>query len=198
MRMDKLTIKAQEALQAAQSLADQHDHQSIEPEHLLQALVQQREGVVGPVLAKLGARVDAIQRQLESEITRLPKVRGGSGHYMGDRLRPALERAQTEAERLRDEYVSTEHLLIGIAQERDGAAGRVLAGHGVTRRPSRGCPQWLARSLDPAAARALTAHSCRDSRGSGARPLPRSRLSPEGHRRALWLARRNRLRHGAS
>ena len=60
MRMDKLTVKAQEALQAAQSLADQRDHQALEPEHLLVALLQQREGVVGPLLAKLGARVDRI------------------------------------------------------------------------------------------------------------------------------------------
>ena len=133
MRLDKLTIKAQEAVQAAQSLADQHDHQSVEPEHLLQALVQQREGVVGPVLAKLGARVESLQRELATELLRLPKIRGGgSAQYVSDRLRQAFERAQKEAERLRDEYVSTEHLLIGIAQERDGAAARLLNANGVT------------------------------------------------------------------
>jgi ATP-dependent Clp protease ATP-binding subunit ClpB len=131
MRLDKLTVKAQEALTAAQSLADQHGHQAIEPEHLLQALIQQGEGVVGPLLAKLGARPEAIQRGLETELGRIPQVRGGTGQYLGDRLRAVLERAQAEAERLRDEYVSTEHLLIGIAQERDGAAGRVLATNGV-------------------------------------------------------------------
>jgi ATP-dependent Clp protease ATP-binding subunit ClpB len=130
--MDKLTVKAQEAVQAAQSLADQHDHQAIEPEHVLAALLQQREGVVGPLLAKLGARADAVQRQLETELGRMPKVRGGSGQYLGERLRAAFERAQGEAERLKDEYVSTEHLLIAIAQERDGAAGRALASAGVT------------------------------------------------------------------
>ncbi len=131
MRLDKLTVKAQEALTAAQSLADQHGHQAIEPEHLLQALIQQGEGVVGPLLAKLGARPEAIQRGLETELGRMPQVRGGTGQYLGDRLQAVLERAQAEAERLRDEYVSTEHLLIGIAQERDGAAGRVLATNGV-------------------------------------------------------------------
>ncbi|OLC33792.1 MAG: ATP-dependent chaperone ClpB, partial [Candidatus Rokubacteria bacterium 13_1_40CM_4_69_5] len=131
-RFDKLTVKAQEALQAAQSLADQQGHQAIEPEHLLHALIQQREGVVGPLLGKLGARPDAIQRALEAELGRMPKVRGASGQYTSDRLRVALERAQTEAERLKDEYVSTEHLLIGLAQDRDGAAGRVLAANGVT------------------------------------------------------------------
>jgi ATP-dependent Clp protease ATP-binding subunit ClpB len=132
LRMDKFTVKAQEALQAAQSLADQHGHQSVEPEHLLAALVQQREGVVAPVLAKLGARAESIQRALEAELTRLPKVRGGSGQYMGERLRATLEHAQTEAERLRDEYVSTEHLLVALAQDRDGAAGRALAANGAT------------------------------------------------------------------
>ena len=132
MRLDKFTLKAQEALQAAQSLADQASHQAIEPEHVLLALIQQREGVVGPILGKLGARPEAIQRALEDEIGRLPGVRGGSGHYLGERLRVVLERAQSEAERLRDEYVSTEHILIAIAQEREGAAARVLASQGVT------------------------------------------------------------------
>jgi ATP-dependent Clp protease ATP-binding subunit ClpB len=132
MRLDKLTVKAQEAVQAAQSLADQHGHQAIEPEHVLVALLQQREGVVGPVLSKLGARPEVLQRALEAELAKLPTVRGGSGQYVSDRTRIMLERAQKEAERLKDEYVSTEHLLVAAAQDRDGAAGRVLAASGVT------------------------------------------------------------------
>jgi ATP-dependent Clp protease ATP-binding subunit ClpB len=132
MRLDKFTVKAQEALQAAQSLADQRDHQAMEPEHLLSVLLQQREGVVGPLLAKLGARPEAIERDLEAELAKIPRVRGGSGQYLGERLRAVLERAQGEAQRLRDDYVSTEHVLIALAQERDGAAGRVLGAHGVT------------------------------------------------------------------
>jgi ATP-dependent Clp protease ATP-binding subunit ClpB len=132
MRLDKFTIKAQEALQAAQSLADRQEHQTLEPEHLLAALLQQREGVVAPILGKLGAHADTVQRAVEAELARLPKVRGAGGQYVGDRLKGALERAQREAERLKDDYVSTEHLLIGIAQDRDGAAGRALAAAGVT------------------------------------------------------------------
>ncbi len=132
MRLDKLTVKAQEALQAAQALADRHSHQALEPEHVLAALVEQREGVVGPLLAKLGARPLAIQQALGEELAKLPAVTGGGGQYLGERTRKALERAQAEAERLRDEYVSTEHLLIALAQERDGAAGRILAQHGAT------------------------------------------------------------------
>src|SRR5690348_4058976 len=131
MRLDKFTVKAQEALQAAQSKADQHNHQAIEPEHLLSALLEQREGVVGPVLAKLGARPDAIQRELDAAIGKLPSVRGGSGQYLGERAQRTLERAQKEAERLKDEYVSTEHLLLALAQDRDGAAGRALAAAGI-------------------------------------------------------------------
>ena len=77
MRLDKLTVKAQEAIQAAQSLADQGNHQAVEPEHLLLALLQQQEGVVGPLLAKLGARPEALARQVQTEIEKLPAVRGG-------------------------------------------------------------------------------------------------------------------------
>src|SRR5258705_4559143 len=131
MRLDKFTVKAQEALQAAQSKADQHDHQAIEPEHLLAALLEQREGIVGPVLAKLGARPEAIQRELEAALGKLPAVKGGSGQYLRDRAQKTLQRAQKEAERLNDEYVSTQHLLLALAQDRDGAAGRTLAGAGV-------------------------------------------------------------------
>jgi ATP-dependent Clp protease ATP-binding subunit ClpB len=132
MRLDKLTIKAQEAIQTAQSLAEQHEHQAVEPEHLLAALLQQREGVVTPILAKLGVRAGAVQQQIEAELARAPKVRGGGGQYLGERLKGALDRAQREAERLKDEYVSTEHLLIGIAHDRDGAGGRALAAAGIT------------------------------------------------------------------
>ena len=132
MRLDKFTVKVQEALQAAQSKADQRNHQAIEPEHLLGALLEQREGVVGPVLAKLGARPEAIQRELDAALGKLPSVKGASGQYLGERTRQALERAQAEAERLKDEYVSTEHLLLALAQERDGAAGRVLTAAGVS------------------------------------------------------------------
>ncbi len=132
MKFDKLTVKAQEAVQAAQSLADQHNHQAIEPEHLLLALLAQQEGVVGPLLAKLGARPEAVARQVEGELARLPSVKGGGRPYASERLEGALNRAWEEAQRLKDDYCSTEHLLIGIAAEKTGAAARVLAAAGVT------------------------------------------------------------------
>ena len=141
MRLDKLTVKAQEAIQAAQSLADQGSHQAIEPEHLLLALLQQQEGVVGPLLAKLGARPEALVRQVQAETDKLPTVRGGGGHqYASQRFEGLINRAREEAERLKDEYVSTEHLLIAIAQEKGGASSRILAAAGVT-------PEAIYRSL---------------------------------------------------
>ncbi len=131
-RFEKFTVKAREAVQAAQSLAEQHGHQAIESEHLLLALLQQREGVVSPLLAKLGARQETIQATLETELGRMPKVRGASAQYAGQRLLAVFERAQGEAGRLKDEYVSTEHLLLALA-DGDGAAGRALTESGVTK-----------------------------------------------------------------
>ena len=140
MRFDKLTVKAQEAVQAAQSLADQGNHQALEPEHLLLALVEQQEGVVGPLLAKLGARAEIIDRQVKAELERLPKVSGGGRQYVGPRLEKVLNTAWDEAQRLKDEYCSTEHLLIGIAQDKSGPAARILAAQGVT-------PEGIYRAL---------------------------------------------------
>src|SRR6266850_781482 len=132
MRTDKLTVKAQEALQAAQSLAGERGHQAVEPEHLLHALIGQKDGVVAPILGKLGVRAEALTSQLDAAIEKIPQVRGGSGQYIGERLRAALDRAQKQAESMKDEYVSTEHLLVAVAQDREGAAGRALAHAGVT------------------------------------------------------------------
>jgi ATP-dependent Clp protease ATP-binding subunit ClpB len=140
MRFDKFTVKAQEAVQAAQSLADQQNHQAMEPEHLLLALVQQQEGVVGPILGKLGAPPEAIRRQVEDELRKLPQVRGGGGQYVSPRLKEVFDRAWSEAERLKDEYCSTEHLLIALSQDKDGVAGRILRQQGAT-------PEAIYRSL---------------------------------------------------
>ena len=131
-KFDKFTVKAREAVQAAQTLADQHDHQAIEPEHLLLALIEQQEGVVGPLLAKLGAPTDQLRRTIEADLDKMPKVRGAGGQqYATPRLQQVFDRAQSEAERLKDEYVSTEHLLIALAQDKGGAGGRALASAGV-------------------------------------------------------------------
>src|SRR5205823_5188159 len=107
------------------------NHQAIEPEHLLLALLQQQEGIVGPLLAKLGARPEAIGREIEAELGKLPKVRGGGRQYASPRFEGVVSRAWDEAQRLRDEYISTEHLLIAIAQDKAGPAARALASNGA-------------------------------------------------------------------
>src|ERR1700756_543197 len=132
MRLDKLTVKAQEALQAAQSLASGRGPQAIEPEHVLRALIAQKDGVVAPLLGKLGVRAETLASQLDAVIEKMPQGRGGSGQYMSERLRAMLEQAERQATQMKDEYTSTEHLLMAMAEDRQGEAGRVLAANGVT------------------------------------------------------------------
>jgi ATP-dependent Clp protease ATP-binding subunit ClpB len=135
MRLDKLTIKAQEALQASQTIAEQHSHQQIEPEHLLLALIQQKEGVVIPILKNLGVDPNVIAGELEKAIEKIPKVYGGGGSqpYISPRLKNIIDKGFKEAERLKDEYISTEHLLISIADEKGGEAGKILSRFGVSK-----------------------------------------------------------------
>ena len=131
-RFDKLTLKASEAVQAAQDMAAKRHHQYIEVEHLLLALLEQTDGVVMPVIKKLGADPGGIITDLEQSLGRLPKVEGLVQTYLSPRLGKLFERAEQEAERLKDEYVSTEHLLIAAA-DGDGEARDILSRHGVTR-----------------------------------------------------------------
>ena len=133
MRLDKLTIKAQDAVQDAQHVADENRQQQVEPEHLLLALLTQEGGVVGPILGKLGANPGALAGQVQADIDKMPKVSGGAaGAYISPRLKRVFDVADEEAQRLKDEYISTEHLLIGIASE-GGAASKTLASVGATR-----------------------------------------------------------------
>ena len=132
LRFDKFTVKAQEALQAAQEMAGRSGQQLIEPLHLLWALVAQTDGVVRPLLEKLGAPVAALSGEVEKQIDRLPKVSGISEQSLGRPANSVLERAFDEAQRLKDEYVSTEHILLSIAAAEKDAAGQILARHGAT------------------------------------------------------------------
>ena len=131
-RLDKLTIKAQEALQAAQELAARSGQQQIEPLHLLGALVAQGEGVVSPLLEKLGVSPAQATREIETQIERLPKVSGVTDQYLSPATNKILERAFDEAQRLKDEYVSTEHILLAIAKADRDPAGQLLARLGAT------------------------------------------------------------------
>jgi ATP-dependent Clp protease ATP-binding subunit ClpB len=132
LRFEKMTVKAQEALQSAQEVAGRHENQSIEPVHLLAALVAQTDGVVSPLLARLGIRSEALSQELEREMSRLPKVTGFAQQNMGRALNDVLERAFQEAEQFKDEYVSTEHMFLAIAGQDRDPAGQLLKKHGAS------------------------------------------------------------------
>jgi len=134
MRLDKFTLKAQEAVQEAQSLAMEHDHQEITPEHLLHALLEQREGIVLPILQRLGADVSGIRSGLDGELAKIPEVHGAAGQaYASPGLQSVLGTAWQEAQQLKDEYTSTEHLLVAISEEKESPAGVILREAGATR-----------------------------------------------------------------
>jgi ATP-dependent Clp protease ATP-binding subunit ClpB len=124
--MDKFTIKSQEALQNADQLARSMAHQELTPEHLLFSLIEQDGGIIPPLLQKLGVDPRALGGTVAASLEKLPKVQGGEP-FVGSRLKDALQRSQGEADRLKDEYVSTEHLLLGIAADKKGPAGEVKA-----------------------------------------------------------------------
>jgi ATP-dependent Clp protease ATP-binding subunit ClpB len=126
LRFEKMTVKAQEAVQSAQEIAARHENQQIEPVHLLAALVAQDGGVVPPLATKLGIRPEALSQEIERAIARLPKVQDFGQQHMGNIVNRVLERAFKEAENFKDEYVSTEHLFLAIANEDRDPAGQLL------------------------------------------------------------------------
>src|SRR5467141_1517430 len=132
LRFEKMTVKAQEALQKAQEIAGSRENQQIEPIHLLAALVQQPDGVVPPLLARLGIRPEALTQEIEREIGRLPRVTGFAQQHMGKPLNDVLERAFDEAQRFKDEYVSTEHMFLAIARQDRDPAGQLLKKQGAS------------------------------------------------------------------
>src|SRR5579863_3819352 len=132
LRFDKLTVKGQEALQAAQEMGARSSQQQIEPLHLLWALTAQGDGVVPPLLEKLGVSPTTLGSEIEKQIERLPKVSGGSEQSLSRATNTVLEKAFDEAQRLKDEYVSTEHILLGIAAADRDPAGQLLARHGAS------------------------------------------------------------------
>ena len=135
MRFDKFTLKVQEALQDAQTMAASQGHQAIEPEHLLVCFLQEPDSIVSAVLTKLGASPQKIERELNAYLKKQPRV-GGSGAgqvYLGGRLNRLFDQAMTEAAQLRDEYVSAEHVLVAMSEEKEGQAGKTLRQNGVTR-----------------------------------------------------------------
>jgi ATP-dependent Clp protease ATP-binding subunit ClpB len=134
MNINKFTEKAQEAMLGAQHLAEQMNHSQIEPEHLLVALVEQREGIIPELLRKMSADPATIGRGARELLAQLPQAYGGAQAGLSPRLKLVADLAQAEAERLKDEYISTEHLFVAVASETGRSpAAKFLQGQGITR-----------------------------------------------------------------
>ncbi|MBU0575646.1 MAG: AAA family ATPase, partial [Proteobacteria bacterium] len=135
MRFDKFTLKVQESLQEAQGLAGQYGHQALDVEHLLVSLLKQPESTASEIFKKLGADPRRIEADLRKALEKLPKVEGGGGGqtYISSRLNRVLDAALSEAARLTDEYVSAEHVLIAMADEKEGPVAKILSSYGITK-----------------------------------------------------------------
>ncbi|MBT7876035.1 MAG: ATP-dependent chaperone ClpB [Verrucomicrobia bacterium] len=133
MQLDKFTIKAQEAVQTMQTLAKEKEHQEIDCEHLLTALLDQEDSLVQSVLQKLGVQVPVLEEAIHAILKQRARVTGGTDQYLSQALRKAFTKAESETKRLKDEYTSTEHLLLGIAQESSSALAKVFQREGVNR-----------------------------------------------------------------
>jgi ATP-dependent Clp protease ATP-binding subunit ClpB len=131
MRWDRFTVMSQEAVQKAQALAEEKGQQEIRPEHLLASFLAQDENIVNAILAKIGAPAAKIRVDVDAAINRLPRVSGAGETGAGPALRQILEAAEKEAEQLKDEYVSTEHLFLAMLKDGRNDAGRILRANGV-------------------------------------------------------------------
>ena len=134
MKLDKFTIKAQEALQTGQTIAENQNNQQLETLHIALALLQQDEGIIKPVLQKLGANVEIITQQLREKIDVLPKVSAlETAVYVSPQAKKMLEQGFKEAEALHDEYISTEHLLLAILDQKEDETAKLLKKQGVSK-----------------------------------------------------------------
>ena len=133
IRFDKFTVKAQEAVQRATELASEHGNPEMQPAHLLAALLEDKEGIVPPVLEKIGIGPQAVLNEVYGELQKLPKVSGEAAQAtLSSEVNKLLEQAFKEASNFKDEYVSTEHLLLAITHLKRDVAQQVLARHGAT------------------------------------------------------------------
>ncbi len=132
MNFDKFTVMSQEALQKAQSHAEEMRHTALLPEHLLWVFTVQPENIVNSVLSKIGVDSTRIHAELELALSKMPQVEGGGELYISQELRDVFRLARKQAETLKDEYISTEHLLLGMLARSEGEASRILSTQGVT------------------------------------------------------------------
>ncbi len=133
MQLDKLTIKSQEAVQAAQRVADERRHPEVDVDHLAIALLDQPEGVVRPLLERLGVKADGLRAQLDQELARRPTVEGIAERYPSRGFREVLQQAFALASNMKDDYVSTEHLFLAALEAKDSAFARLAKAAGVTK-----------------------------------------------------------------
>ncbi len=135
MRFDKFTIKSQELIQNAQSLASQHHNQQIEPEHLLAAMLGEQEGITWTLLRKLGVSPDGVAQELSIAIDKFPKISGGAvgDTYISVRTKGVLDAAFAESAKMKDQYVSIEHIFLAILDEKKGEAAKILTRYGITK-----------------------------------------------------------------
>jgi ATP-dependent Clp protease ATP-binding subunit ClpB len=132
MKWDKYTVLSQEAFQLAQQKAEELGHQEIKPAHLLLAFLEQEENIVNSILAKIGISSRKITEELGDVLATLPKVEGGGELYLSSALRQVMNGAQKEAHKLKDDYISTEHLFLALLKEGANDAARILKANGVT------------------------------------------------------------------
>ncbi|MEJ7711114.1 MAG: Clp protease N-terminal domain-containing protein [Pyrinomonadaceae bacterium] len=123
---------AKKRFQAAIEMAERSQNQQVEPEHSMLSLLEQSEGITKPLLGKLGVNVQTLTTELQGVVNRFPRVQGGQ-QYFSPRTTQVFNAAQDAAEKMQDEYVSTEHLLLAISEEKDHA-GKLLRQHGVQAR----------------------------------------------------------------
>jgi ATP-dependent Clp protease ATP-binding subunit ClpB len=131
MRWEQFTVMSQEAIQKAQAKAEEMGHQEIRPEHLLASFLAQDENIVNAILAKIGAPAAAIRAAVDAALDRLPKVRGGGETGLSPALRQILDAGRKEADALKDDYVSTEHLFLALLKDAKNEAARILRANGV-------------------------------------------------------------------
>src|SRR5882724_5278663 len=118
MRLDRFSLRGQEAIQAAIELAEKNQNQQVEPEHLLATMLEQPEGIVRPILGKLSVNVTVVANDVQAAIARFPRVQGGQ-QYFSPRLSQIFTAGQKQADEMKDEFMSTEHLLLAIADEKE-------------------------------------------------------------------------------
>ena len=135
MRFDKFTIKSQELIQNAQSLASARHHQQIEPEHILSAMLKEPEGIARAMLDKLGVSSDDVSSELDTAIDKFPQISGSTvtDAYLSPRTKSVLENAFTESAKMKDQYVSIEHIFLAITDEKNGEAAKILNKKGIYR-----------------------------------------------------------------